>query len=233
MKIFTDKVKNKQFLCPIFSGNYKYSCEYRVLAILRYLYPLKFNNMIVLDRPDLQDVTHSIGIEVTISVREEDMKTTYAFSMLKRDLDKEKQFKIINNSGYYINDFYYGRYVISTLGNDNIEKKCFQNSILKKVKKLKSYRSKFKNIGLAILFPDIPSFYSEEHLIDWILELSPNCTDFYDFFYIISHRFCIYYNVSSKENDKCLISADEHNALCTIARMTSEKELSLNDVEWN
>lgn len=55
MNINTDLVKNYTFTSSIKASILKHSQEYKVLAILRYLYPEKYNTMISAETPDLQD----------------------------------------------------------------------------------------------------------------------------------------------------------------------------------
>ena len=82
MDINTDLVKSKKYITPIKSSIQNSSQEYRILATLRYLYPGRFDNMIKSESPDLQDLGNSAGIEVTVAVRQDDMKASRAFSEL-------------------------------------------------------------------------------------------------------------------------------------------------------
>ena len=69
MKINTNLVKVKAYTDAIKPSLLKHSQEYRVLATLRYLYPIKFDKMVPGEAPDLQDYENGIGIEVTIASR--------------------------------------------------------------------------------------------------------------------------------------------------------------------
>lgn len=71
------------------------------------------------------------------------------------------------------------------------------------------------------------------NFIDWIKEVFINYEDSFDFVYIISHRFCILYDVKKNGFDEVPISCDENQLLCKIARMTAENEITLADIEWN
>ncbi len=82
MKINTNLVKVKAYTDAIKPSLLKHSQEYRVLATLRYLYPIKFDKMVPGEAPDLQDYENGIGIEVTIAVNENDMRASRAFSEL-------------------------------------------------------------------------------------------------------------------------------------------------------
>ena len=51
--------------------------------------------------------------------------------------------------------------------------------------------------------------------------------NWFDFVYVISHRFCIHYNRQGDIIEKRLLTNDETRCLATIGRMTAEGELSL------
>ena len=144
-----------------------------MLATLRYLYPSKFDTMITGEAPDLQDSASSTGIEVTAAVKEDDMKVSRAFSELNQGKPKdiEKRKNIIKSSGYFSVPLKDEKVAISTSGTADGEKRFFQESIRRKTKKIQQYRSNFKRMGLAILLPEIPTSYAENHLSEWITEL--------------------------------------------------------------
>ena len=233
MKIDTDLVKNRIFNSAIVPSLLKHSNEYKVLAVLRYFYPEKYNTMIHSEAPDLQDPTNGIGIEVTNAVRESDLKASRLLSELRQDNpdDVEKKKMLIESLGYRFSSIDNVN-AINATGTDDGDKLVFQSIIIKKLKKLQKYRIKFKKIGLAILLPEIPTSSAEENYMEWILEINKEANDNFDFFYFISYRFCIYYNIHNKTVTKRLIGKEEGRSLFTIARMTAEGELSLNDLEW-
>lgn len=234
MKINTDLVKNKKFTSSIKPSVLKHSQEYRVLATLRYLYPQKFDVMITSEAPDLQDSASSTGIEVTAAVKEDDMKASRAFSELNQGKTKdiEKRRYTIESSGYSFVTLKDEKVAISTSGTADGEKCFFQESIRRKTKKLQQYRIKFKRIGLAILLPEIPTSYAENHLSEWISEISDESSNLFDFVYVISHRFCLYYDTQAEFTEKRSLTQEESWRLATIGRMTAEGELSLSDSEW-
>lgn len=234
MKITTDLVKNNKFTSPIKASLFKYSQEYRVLATLRYLYPQKFNSMTTGESPDLQDCVNSIGIEVTVAVKKNDMKVSRAFSELYQDEPKniEKHKKIIESSGYSFATIKGEKVAIATSGTSIGEKYFFQESIRRKMKKFPQYRIKFERTGLAILLPDIPTSYAENHFSEWISECQVEPENMYDFVYVISHRFCIYYDVHTNTTEKRSLKENESRSLATIGRMTAEGKLTLEDTEW-
>ena len=157
---------------------------------MRYLYPSKFDTMITGEAPDLQDSASSTGIEVTAAVKEYDMKVSRAFSELNQGKPKdiEKRKNIIKSSGYFSVPLKDEKVAISTSGTAGGEKRFFQESIRRKTKKIQQYRSNFKRMGLAILLPEIPTSYAENHLSEWITELFDESANLFDFVYVISHR---------------------------------------------
>jgi len=234
MKINTDLVKNKKFSSAISPSLLKHSQEYRVLATLRYLYPTNFDEMITGESPDLQDCVNGIGIEVTAAVNENDMKASRAFSELYQGKPKdiERRKNTIESSGYSFVPLIDEKVAIATSGTADGEKHFFQESIRRKTKKLKQYRTNSEKIGLAVILPEIPTSYAEGHLSEWISELLEETDNLFDFVYVISHRFCIFYDTQKNTEEKHLLTSEENWALSTIGRLTAEGELSLTDSEW-
>ena len=234
MKINTDLVKNKKFSSAILPSLLKHSQEYRVLATLRYLYPTNLDEMITGESPDLQDCVNGIGIEVTAAVNENDMKASRAFSELYQGKPKdiERRKNTIESSGYSFVPLIDEKVAIATSGTADGEKHFFQESIRRKIKKLKQYRTNFEKIGLAVILPEIPTSYAEGHLSEWISELLEETNSLFDFVYVISHRFCVFYDTQKNVEEKHLLTSEENWALSTIGRLTAEGELSLTNSEW-
>ena len=235
MKINTEIVQNRKFEAAIKPCLLKHSQEYRVLATLRYLYPAKFDKMVTGEAPDLQDCENGIGIEVTAAVSENDMRASRAFSELYQDKPKdiEKRKKVIESSGYTFVPLVDNKDVISTSGTADGEKYFFQESIRRKSKKLERYHANYKEIGLAIILPEIPTSYAETNLSEWLSELLTESDNRFDFVYVISHRFCIQFDMQGNILEKHSLTSDENCWLVTIGRMTAEGELSFsNSEEW-
>ena len=234
MKINTDLVKNKKYNTSIEASLLKHSQEFRALATLRYLFPGEYDAMINGETPDLQDCANSIGIEVTAAVKETDMMVSRLFSELNKGTPKEieKRKKTIESNGYTFVPLKDNRVAISASGTADGEKRFIQESIKKKARKFPQYRKTFKTLGLAIILPEIPTTYAEQHISEWISEVLGKMECSYDFVYVISHRFCIHYNVHKNLLSKHTLSNEESTSLITIGRMTAEGELTLSDVEW-
>lgn len=234
MKIDTDRVKKKEFTSAITSSEQKHSHEYRVLAVLRYLYPEKFSTMVKRDSPDLQDGANGIGIEVVSAVKDSDMRAARAFSEVcqaENDID-ERSRKRIETSDYSIIPILGNRNFICTTGTAEGEKAVFQKAIIKKLKNIDRYKSNFNQIGLAVVLPDPPTSYAEDHFSEWLFEVVPKNKIFFNFVYILAYRFCILIDVQNKGITKQEISREVSLALSKIARMTAEGDLSLTDQEW-
>lgn len=233
MKINTEIVKNKKFEAAIKPCLLKHSQEYRVLATLRYLYPTKFDKMVTGEAPDLQDCENGIGIEVTAAVSENDMRASRAFSELYQGETKdiEKRQKAIESSGYTFVPLMDNKAVIATSGTADGEKHFFQESIRRKTKKLEQYHANLEGIGLAIILPEIPTSCAETNLSEWLSDLLRESDNLFDFVFVISHRFCIYYDIQGNVTEKRSLTSDEDRWLVTIGRMTAEGELSFTDSE--
>lgn len=234
MKIDTDLVRKKEFATSIKSSHSKLSREFKALAILRYLYPQRFENMAKGESPDFQDTINDMGIEVTDAVKENDMLVSRTFpDLCQGDAENEEMcIKKIEKNGYSILPIKKNRFRIITTGTADGEKLFFQRIIRKKIKKLEDYKKKFKKIGLAIMLPEIPTSYAEDHFLEWTKEILNEDKSFFDFVYVLSHRFCIYYETQQNLSEKKPLKSEEYIALSKIARMTAEGELSLTDPEW-
>ena len=233
MKINTDLVNAKKFNSEIRPNLLKHSYEYRVLATLRYLYPEQFDTMFTGESPDLQDFQNRIGIEVTAAVTENDMRASRAFSSLRQcnPKEKEKYKSLIALSGYTFVPIVGNKSAISKFGTADGEKYLIQQSIRRKLNKLKNYRENFNDIGLAIILPETPTSHAEKMLPEWISETFNESGTLFNFVYVISHRFCVYYDTILNVIDKKALTSNENLWLSTIGRMTAEGELSLTESE--
>ena len=102
---------------------------------------------------------------------------------------------------------------------------------MQKTKKLEQYHANLEEIGLAIILPEIPTSCAETNLSEWLSDLSGESDNLFDFVFVISHRFCIYYDIQGNVTEKRSLTSDEDRWLVTIGRMTAEGELSFTDSE--
>ena len=233
MKIDTELIKSKEFHNAIRANLLNRSQEYRVLATLRYLYPNKFDTMILGESPDLQDHQNNIGIEVTIAANWKDMRASREFSKLCQGTFDEKKCKdAISKSGYSIIHIKENTFAISMFGTSDGEKSVFEESILRKVQKIPQYKKEFKKLGLAILLVEPITSDMEAHFVEWLKDTMKQNGDSYDYVYVISNRFCICYNTKENTFEKQFLKKHESVSLSKIARMTAEEQLTLSSIEW-
>lgn len=234
MQINTDRVKNYKITSAIKPSLLKYSCEYRALATLRYLFPNKFETLKHADKPDLQDLINGVGIEVVNAVSEKDMEVNRLLSNMcdNKNISSEQINRLkkgIKACGYDLND---ERGLISKTGTGDGDKFVFQESIRKKINKLPIYISEFDKIGLAVVLSDIYSSCLEKECIELIDAEFIKANRSFDFVYVISNRFCCFYDTHKNKFINKYISKVDSESLRKIARMTAEGKLSLSDFEW-
>lgn len=232
MKLDTHTVKGKKFTGSISSRLSSTSVEYRALAILRYLYPGKYEEMIKRESPDLQDYTNDVGIEVVFAVDKNEMYSNRLFSEFVHGEKDINQIKEKIGNGQSIVKIAEGKYSLSSGGTYSTERRIFQECIKKKIEKLPIYKEKFNTVGLSIL-SDCLTTLAQENVQNWISEIYENSETFYDFIYVIFPSGCSYYNLKENSYTERTIPEDDYIRLSIIARMTAEGELSLNDEEWS
>lgn len=162
------------------------------------------------------------------------MRASRAFSELHqtKDGDNEKSEERIRASGYKFVPVQGKKVGISTTGTSDSEKVLVQKIVLKKAGKIQQYKKNFRKVGLAILFSETPTSYAEDHCLEWVTEVLNNFQESFDFVYVLSHRFCIYYEIQKNVSEKRCFTENVYKSLSTIARMTAEGQLSLTDPEW-
>ena len=162
------------------------------------------------------------------------MRASRAFSELHQTKggNNEKSKERIRASGYKFVPVQGNKVGISITGTSDSEKVLVQKIVLKKAGKIHQYKKNFRKFGLAILFSEIPTSYAEDHCLEWITEVLNKFQDSFDFVYVLSHRFCIYYEIQKNVSEKRCFTETVYRSLSTIARMTAEGQLSLTDPEW-
>lgn len=233
MNINTDLIRNKKFKRAISDELLKESQEYTVLAVLRYLFPGKYEQMKHADKPDLQDKNNSIAIEVTVAVQESDMKANRAFAKIDKTTSESQEIATtkITECGYEINKTNEIMSIVKG-GTSDSEKHGLHKAILNKCKKANNYKMDFHSSGLAVLLSEIPTSDTENHIIDWLKEIHSEIESSFDFIYVISHRFCIMYDIKNDIIGRKCLRSTENRMLRTIARMTAEGEITLESDEW-
>ena len=87
MNLNTERVEKFRFTGAIESALQKDSQEYYVLAVLRYLFPIKYSRVIT---GSARFAREEIGVEVTIAEDEKTMKTNRAFAQYCEGINKER-----------------------------------------------------------------------------------------------------------------------------------------------
>ena len=220
---------------PIQPELLKYSQEYRVLATLRYLFPQEFDNLVTRDAPDLQDKEKGIGIEVTMAANSKDTQAARLFSELSLAQPIKAPsllIKEIESLGYTVQDCHGVRRLVKSGSISSNDETVFKESIKKKSRKMQKYKSAFPRVGLAILLTEIPARETENNLIQWIEQVDGEIKPTFDFFFVISERFCLYYEPETNISKKRSITREENDQIRSIARKTAEGELTMNSSEW-
>lgn len=236
MNIFSNVVADYIIDSAIQSELVKQSQEFRVLATLRYLFPNRFDYMIKGERPDLQDIASGTGIEVTIAAKDKDMQAARVFTENCENHRSSKAIygkKAIENNGYSIIQNQYGKVLTVPTGTLEGEKRVFQDCIHRKLLKASEYRRGFPKLGLAVLLTEIPTTEAERSFGDWVYDVLPSKEAAFDFVYIISERFCHYYNILMPYRLRKAITKEETLLLGKVARMTAEGELTLDSPVWS
>ena len=185
----------------------KYSKEYYVLAVLRYLFPGKYDDLIKLEEPDLQKEDHSLGVEVVMAVSEKEMAET------RKAADKN------TNSSLFFTAFGGGR-----IDADLI------TALKKKNEKVLKYRHKVRSLYLAIIL-DMPLTECVRITLQDFLK-SNQMVLAYDSVIILCWDSCVVYTCSNHSFQDWKLEDRIRRRLGTIARMTAEGRLDLSAPEW-
>ena len=206
------------------------SLELYVLVTLRYLLPDCFSTMEKGESPDLQDSEKGVGIEIVSAVEQKEMKERCIFERFRQESDESKKYeylKQIEELGHGVSMLPNGKFSDYTFGTANVEKMNFINAIKKKIEKAPSYKKNFNSLGLAVVLTEIPTREAESSLINWTDEAFSNGVEHFDFVYILSHRFCIYYDLRTKCTKKWDIK-DVYLQLRMIGKKLATDEISID-----
>lgn len=114
------------------------------------------------------------------------------------------------------------------------EKNVLQKAIIRKINSVQKYPDNhYKKMELAILRTDIPSIDWMQSAINWIREIIVDQEKvIFDKIYVLGRDCCFWYeqngNYGVQNIDKTILEK-----LKIIARMTAEKQITLDDEEWN
>ena len=225
---YTDKIRNFKVMTALPMGKIKTSREYYALAVLKYSFPEQFSGLRKGESPDLQDADSSLGVEVTWGGSPQDeiiSGESYKYSHAKSDKDREKCLQQIRRNGGDRNE-YSTSYPVSTSDSD---KKHIQNVLIKKLKKIYSYREHFKRLGLAILI-DIPLFFFDDpQWGDWLSHINKGG---FDFVALLHWSGVDIYDFNTGEYASYRIEREDMDALKRLGRMATEGIIGDDDPVW-
>lgn len=185
---------------------WKYSDEYNVMATLMYYYPNKYWNLVHSDKPDLQ-YTDLIGIEVTQCLEDSYNKsigewTNYRLG--KNGKTYERCNKIISEQGGQL--FEFG--ITHRVSDESTQMKPIINRLDNKFKKLKEYRSLFKECSLAIILEEpVPSVPSKA--INYFCKKQEDSELKFDNLIIVTNQELIIFDYRTKMISKKIYSKEE------------------------
>ena len=85
----------------------------------------------------------------------------------------------------------------------------------------------WEGVGLAVVLTEIPTREAEDSFVNWTDEAFSDRGEHFDFVYILSHRFCIYYNLKKKCTQKWDIK-DVYMQLRMIGKKLANNEISMD-----
>lgn len=233
MRLYTKRLKEMSFSGAIDEQLLKLSMEYRALAILKYLFPNRYENVVHNDRPDLQG--EKIGIEVTVADSSQDMRVNKEFLKFCDGSNREVRKKTIEQDEHYQLLQVQGIDILSAGGGMNLvkEKEKVQAAIKNKIESVKRYpNNPFQTMELFILITEIPSLAVSESIIEWINEeMERDQEEIFDRIYVFARRHCYYCERYGSAFNRG-ISKEDYQMLSRIGRATAENRLSLEDEEW-
>lgn len=198
--------------------------EQFALLILQHCFKSDYGNYILSDAPDLQCVDGTTGIEVTSAILECDAKIDGEFARYrlgpKKETDQKRCERIIERNGGRFEEFGIS-YPPKTCAD---ELRIFQEAIHKKTNKIQSYQKNgFTQIGLFVLYEEMPIPHSVQMLIKQLDSLQNGCDEQYDFFFLCYPYGIIRFEQKSKQYEIFSIGQVDYERLSIEARIAIEK----------
>ena len=195
---------------------WKYSDEYKVMATLMYYYPNKYWELLHADKPDLQ-LEKEIGIEVTQCLEDSYNKsigewTNYRLG--KNGKTYERCEKIISQQGGHL--FEFG--ITHRVSDEHTQMEPIKERMDKKYKKLKEYRSLFKECSLAIVLEEpVPPVL--EKAIEYFCKKQEESEVKFDSLIIVTNREIVIYDYMTKTFSNRVYSNEERRCFDCIGVM--------------
>lgn len=187
------------FSTPLNAEFQKYYYEFLAHKLFEYCYP-NMVELICSDKPDLQAVNKSLGIEVAEAILMQDAIvsgefTKYEFGK-KTVKDRKRCIQQIQRNGGEVNELYLS-FPSHTL-DDELEN--YKDIISKKIRKLPQYRSQgYSLVGLFIVCSSIPIPFRIETLRELFATVQQAGTDKFDYIWLGYPCAVLFYEESTKQ----------------------------------
>lgn len=210
-----------EFDKPLESKYIKDYMEILALLVLQYFDSEYFSGLERSESPDLIDISHSIGVEVTQAVSGNKAKINGAFTKYRLNDDekiKEYESEHIELLGGFLSDgsIYY------PVTDNNDEKKAIQDAIQKKIKKAELYKKReIDSLYLFTIFDEPLIPISKEQLCGYFSSVVGSNTSYKKIF-LYSSNVLFIYNVFGSYLDISKIDRDVDDELRYKARKIVE-----------
>lgn len=187
------------FTTPLNSELHKHYYEFRACKLFEYCYPKRVE-LICSDKPDLQAVDKSLGIEVAEAILTQDAIvsgefTKYEFGK-KNAEDRKRCVQIIQMNGGRVDELCLS-FPSHTLDD---ELQNYKDIINKKIRKLPQYRSQgYSHMGLFIVCSSIPIPFKIDTLRELFAAAQQTGTDKFDFIWLSYPCAVLLYEESTKQ----------------------------------
>lgn len=187
------------FTTPLNSELHKHYYEFRACKLFEYCYPKRVE-LICSDKPDLQAVDKSLGIEVAEAILTQDAIvsgefTKYEFGK-KNAEDRKRCVQIIQKNGGRVDELCL-TFPSHTLDD---ELQNYKDIINKKIRKLPQYRSQgYSHMGLFIVCSSIPIPFKIDTLRELFAAAQQTGIDKFDFIWLSYPCAVLLYEESTKQ----------------------------------
>lgn len=187
------------FTTPLNSELHKHYYEFRACKLFEYCYPKRVE-LICSDKPDLQAVDKSLGIEVAETILTQDAIvsgefTKYEFGKNNAE-DRKRCVQIIQKNGGRVDELCLS-FPSHTLDD---ELQNYKDIINKKIRKLPQYRSQgYSHMGLFIVCSSIPIPFKIDTLRELFAAAQQTGTDKFDFIWLSYPCAVLLYEESTKQ----------------------------------
>ena len=225
MNLYTRILSEYEFGKPIAPQLLKYSNEYYALAVLRYLFPGKYDDLEKSEAPDFQNGSHSLGIEVIQAVSKEEMTASaeYANIRYKKQREYSKNSNMIDNRRGEPLDF-------PAFGSERMIFDMY-TALEKKSSKVSQYRATVECLCIAMII-DLPLTDNNRNTVFEFLNSNQFINE-YDYVFAFFWNSFVGLNRIDHSVTVWEIESDVRRRLLTIARMTAERIIDLSSSEWN